>query len=428
MVAGTREIAYTYALATRFRLTRTRVAILVVVLVAAGFGIWKATHRGPKPVEVQTAVVQRADLQAKVTANGKIQAQRKVDISATIAGQITHLAVREGDRVTKGQFLLQIDPVSPRATARSSEASMQALLREVDSGRATLAQARLDIVRAEANFQARIIPEMDVQRARTAVATAEAALSAAERRVEQARAMLEGAQDTLSKTVVRSPIDGIVTARRVEEGEVAVVGVLNQPGTVLLTISDMSVVEAEVEVDETSIPSVKVGQEALVRIDAYPSRTFTGLVTEVGNSPILNATGATSQAIKFRVKIQIKDPPPDIKPGLSVQADILTGFRPQTLVVPIQALVVRDIERRPGQAPKLGEPRDEEGVYLMEDGKARFQAVKTGLLGELSIEVGSGLKGGETIITGPFKSLRTLKPGDPVKLEKPKKDGAPAAG
>jgi HlyD family secretion protein len=428
MVAGTREIAYTYALATRFRLTRTRVAILVVVLVAAGFGIWKATHRGPKPVEVQTAVVQRADLQAKVTANGKIQAQRKVDISATIAGQITHLAVREGDRVTKGQFLLQIDPVSPRATARSSEASMQALLREVDSGRATLAQARLDIVRAEANFQARIIPEMDVQRARTAVATAEAALSAAERRVEQARAMLEGAQDTLSKTVVRSPIDGIVTARRVEEGEVAVVGVLNQPGTVLLTISDMSVVEAEVEVDETSIPSVKVGQEALVRIDAYPSRTFTGLVTEVGNSPILNATGATSQAIKFRVKIQIKDPPPDIKPGLSVQADILTGFRPQTLVVPIQALVVRDIERRPGQAPKLGEPRDEEGVYLMEDGKARFQAVKTGLLGELSIEVVSGLRGGETIIAGPFKSLRTLKHGDRVKLEKPKKDGAPAAG
>jgi HlyD family secretion protein len=414
--------------ANRFRLTKVRAAILAVVLAAAGFGGWKATHRGPKPVEVQTAVVQRADLQAKVTANGKVQAQRKVDISATIPGQITHLAVREGDRVAKGQFLLQIDPVSPRATARSSEASMQALLREVDSARATLAQARLDIVRAEANYQARIIPEMEVQRARTAVATAEAALSAAERRVEQARAMLEGARDNLSKTVVRSPIDGIVTARRVEEGEVAVVGVLNQPGTVLLTISDMSVVEAEVEVDETSIPSVKVGQEALVRIDAYPNRTFTGIVTEVGNSPILNTTGSTSQAIKFRVKIQIKDPPPDVKPGLSVQADILTGFRPQPLVVPIQALVVRDLERKPGQVPKLGEPRDEEGVYLMEDGKARFQAIKTGLLGELSIEVVSGLRGGETIITGPFKSLRTLKHGDPVKLEKPKKDGAPAAG
>jgi len=359
---------------------------------------------------------------------GRLQAQRRVDISAIIPGQITHLAVREGDRVAKGQILLQIDPVSPRATARSSEASMEALLREVDSARATLAQAHVDLARAEANFKARIIPEMDVQRARTAVATGEATLSAAERRVEQARAMLEGARDTLSKTVVRSPIDGIVTAKRVEEGEVAVVGVLNQPGTVLLTISDMSVVEAEVEVDETSIPSVTVGQEALVRIDAYPNRTFTGVVTEVGNSPILAATGAASQAIKFRVKIQIKDPPPDIKPGLSVQADVLTGFRAQALVVPIQALVVRDVERKPGQAPKPGDPRDEEGVYVMEDGKARFQAIKTGLLGELSIEVVSALRGGETIITGPFKALRTLKHGDPVKLEKPKKDGAPAAG
>jgi HlyD family secretion protein len=305
---------------------------------------------------------------------------------------------------------------------------MQALLRDVDSARATVGQTRLDIARAEANYQARIIPEMEVQRARTAVATAEAALSAAERRVEQARAMLEGARDTLSKTVVRSPMDGVVTAKRVEEGEVAVVGVLNQPGTVLLTISDMSVVEAEVEVDETSIPSVKVAQESLVRIDAYPNRTFTGLVTEVGNSPILAATGAASQAIKFRVKIQLKDPPPDVKPGLSVQADVLTGFRPQALVVPIQSLVVRDIQRKPGQAPKPGERRDEEGVYLMEDGKARFQALQTGLLGELSIEVVAGLRGGETIITGPFKSLRALKHGDAVKLEKPKKDGAPAAG
>ena len=129
------------------------------------------------------------------------------------------------------------------------------------------------------------------------------------------------------------------------------------------------------------------------------------------------------------MKIQIKDPPPDIKPGLSVQADILTGFRPQALVVPIQALVVRDIERKPGRGPPSSASRaTRKGVYLMEDGKARFQAVKTGLLGELSIEVVSGLRGGETIITGPFKSLRTLKPGDPVKLEKPKKDGAPAAG
>lgn len=308
---------------------------------------------------------------------------------------------------------------------------MQALLRELDSARATLAQSRLDLQRAEDNFRAGIIPEADLDRARTTLATAQAAANAVERRTEQARASLEGAQDTLAKTTVLAPMDGIVTARRVEEGEVAVIGVLNQPGTVLLTISDMSVVETEMEVDETSIPSVKLDQEARIRIDAYPNRTFSGVVTEVGSSPITRTSAAQqNEAIKFTVKIEVKDPPEGIKPGLSVQADILTGFRSQALVVPLQALVVREIERKPGEPASPGAPRDEEGVYLIEDDKARFQKLKTGLLGELSIEVLEGLKGGESLITGPFRALRSLKPGDPVKPEPKKKDGetGPNAG
>ena len=405
----------------RPRFTRKRIALLVAGLVVLGIVGWKLTHRGPKPTGVQAAKVERADLQAKVTANGKVQAQRKVDISATVAGQITQLAVREGDPVKKGQFLLQIDPASSRAAERGNAASMQALLRELDSAKANLTQARADEARAESNYQARISSEAERERARTLVATAEGAFRAAEGRVEQARAGLEGARDMLSKTVVRSPIDGIVTARRVEEGEVAVVGVLNQPGTVLLTISDMSVVEAEVEVDETSIPSVEVAQESIVRIDAYPNRTFNGVVTEVGNSPILR-TGTATEAIKFRVKVQLKNPPPDIKPGLSAQAEVLTGFRGQAVVVPIQALIVRELPRKPGEAPKPGAPRDEEGVYVMEAGKAKFRAIKTGLLGELSVEVTSGLSGGESIITGPFKALRELKDGDAVKQEEAKKE------
>jgi HlyD family secretion protein len=391
-------------------------------LLVAG-GAWWALHRGPEPAEIQVAAVAREDLQAKVTANGKVQAQRKVDLSATVAGQVTRLAVKEGDVVKKGQLLLQIDPANPRAAARSSEASVQALVRDLESAHANRDQARLDARRAEDNHKANIISNADLDRARTALATAEATALAAERRVEQARATFEGARDTLSKTTVVSPIDGIVTAKRVEEGEVAVIGVLNQPGTVLLTVSDMSVVESEMEVDETSIPTVKLGQESRIRIDAYPNRTFDGVVTEVGNSPIVK-TGTQNEAIKFKVKIQIKNPPPDVKPGLSVQADILTGFKAQALVVPLQALVVRDVERKPGEKPKPGAPREEEGVYLMDGGKARFQAIKTGLLGELSTEVTDGLKGGESLITGPFKALRALKPGDPVQLEKPKK-GAP---
>jgi HlyD family secretion protein len=399
----------------------------IVILAAAGAGGWAAYTRGPKPTIVETAKVERADVQSKVTANGKIQAKKKVDISATIAGQITQLAVKEGDKVAKGQLLLQIDAVNPRANARSTEFSMQALLRDVESAQANLGQARTDLARAENNFRAQIIPEADVERARTAVATAEAGAQAAQRRVDEARARLEGAQDTLAKTTVRSPIDGIVTAKRVEEGEVAVIGVQNQPGTVLLTISDMSVVEAEMEVDETAIPQVQVGQEARVRIDAYPNQTFPAVVTEVGSSPILRQGGATpNEAIKFEVKVQLKTPPENVKPGLSVQADILTGFRPQAVVVPIQALVVRDIERKPGEQPKPGEPRDEEGVYLMDGGKAKFQPIKTGLMGEMTLEVTKGLAGGETIISGPFRALRTMKPGEAVKVEEKKdKDKGP---
>jgi len=385
-------------------------------------GGWYGLHRGPEPTEVQIAKVAREDLQAKVTANGKVQAQRKVDISATVAGQITHLAVKEGDVVKKGQFLLQIDPVNQRAAARSTEASVQALTRDLESARANRDQARLDFRRAEENHKSNIISTADFDRARTTLAAAEAAVLAAERRVDQARATFEGARDTLSKTTVVSPIDGIVSAKRVEEGEVAVVGVLNQPGTVLVTVSDMSVVETEMEVDETSVPTVKLGQDARVRIDAYPNQTFDGTVTEVGGSPITSTTGTQNEAIKFKVKIQLKNPPRDVKPGLSVQADILTGFRADALVVPLQALVIRDVERKPGEKAKAESPREEEGVYVMEDGKARFVPIKAGLLGELSTEVLGGLKGGETLITGPFKALRSLKPGDGVKVEKPKKD------
>lgn len=393
--------------------------ILIAVVLLAALGGFAYSKRGPQPTEVQIAKVGREDLQAKVSANGKIQAQKKVDISATIPGQITHLAVDEGDEVKKGQFLLQIDQVNTRAMARSNEFSMQALRQDLESARSALEQARADFRRADGNFKAGIIPAADMERTRTAVRTAEAAVQASQQRVEQAGATLEGARDTLAKTTIRSPMNGVVTARRVEEGEVAVIGIQNSPGTVLLTISDMSVVEAELEVDETSIPSVKLGQEALVRLDAYPNQTFRGTVTEVGSSPLV---AAANQAIKFKVKVRVNDPPAGIKPGLSARADILTGFRANALVVPLQALVVRDVERRPGRpAPRPDAPREQEGVYLMEGAKARFQPLKTGLIGDLTIEVVGGLHGGETVINGPFKALRAINPGDPVKLEEQKK-------
>ena len=387
-----------------------------VALVAAAGG-WAVLSRGPEPTPVDVATVGRQDLQAKVTANGKVRAQRTVDISATIAGEVKRIAVEEGDAVRKGQLLLQIDPVVARAAARSTEASMQALLRDLDAARASLTLAQADFRRAEDNYREQIISDAEFQVARTTLATNEAAVAGAERRVAQARATLEGAEDALAKTTVRAPMDGIVTAKRVEEGEVAVIGIQNSPGTVLLTVSDMSVVEAEMDVDETSIPRVRVGQEARVRIDAYPNKTFAGTVTEVGSSPI-DQTGQ-NEAVKFRVKVEITDPPEGIKPGLSVQADILTGFREQALVVPLQALVIRDVERPEGESVPAGAPREEEGVYLFADGKARFAPLETGLLGELHVEVLGGLAGGETLITGPFRALRELEPDDAVRERDP---------
>jgi HlyD family secretion protein len=219
----------------------------------------------------------------------------------------------------------------------------------------------------------------------------------------------------VNKTRITAPMDGVVTGKHIELGETAVIGLQNQPGTVLLTISDMSLVEAEMEVDEASIPAVQLGQAAQVRIDAYPNQVFRGVVTEVGGSPIVQASA--NEAVKFKVKVQIRQPPLTIKPGLSAQADIFTGSRDQALAVPIQALVVKDRVPGPGEKPDPDAPREQEGVFVLDGGRARFRPVQTGLMGDLTVEVVSGLQGGEALIVGPFKALRELKGGEQVRAE-----------
>ncbi|WP_291270850.1 efflux RND transporter periplasmic adaptor subunit [Geothrix sp.] len=372
-----------------------------------------------KGIGVQVATVGRENLQSKVSANGKVQAVTKADISANVMGQVTRLAVKEGDRVTKGQFLMEIDPRSARANADAMQANLQATQSDLISTTANLAQARSDFERAKANRTAGIISAADFERAKTAFETAQAAQETSRRRADQAKANVNQSHVGLGYSTISSPMDGVVTARRIELGETAVPGIQNQAGTVLLTVSDMSKVEAEMEVDEASIPSVKLGEEAQVRIDAYPNQTFQGQVTEVGGSPILKTSA--NEATKFKVKVWIKNPPLTIKPGLSAQADIFTGSREQALTIPFQALVMREIKLKPGETHKPGAPREEEGVFLQEGGKAKFVPVKTGLMGDLSVEVLSGLKGGETLITGPNRALRDLKGGEAVRVEKAKK-------
>jgi HlyD family secretion protein len=388
------------------------VALLALVAVA----VVKGRDKG---IGVQVAPVGRENLISKVSANGKVQAVKKVDISANVMGKVTRLAVREGDAVKAGQFLLEIDPSRSRASVEGFTASLQALEQDATSARARLEQARKDFARAESNRKAGIISQAEYDLQRTSLTTAENTAQSAQRRVDQARANLAEARVGLGYATLTSPMDGVVTARRIEQGETAVIGVQNQPGTVLLTISDMSKVEAEMEVDEASIPTVKLGQKATVRIDAYPNKTFDGEVTEVGGSPILKVSA--NEAIKFKVKVWIKDPPLTIKPGLSAQADIFTGNRDNVVAIPIQSLITREIKPKAGEKPAPGAPRDEEGVYVVESRKSRFVPVKTGLLGDLSVEVLDGLKGGEVVITGPFKALREMKGGELVREEKKKK-------
>lgn len=402
-------------------------AAVAVVLLVVLMGSLKG--RDKNVARVTTAKVEKVDLVSKVTANGKIQARRKVDLSALVMGQIVNLAVKEGDLVKRGELLLQIDQAQLAAQTAGREAGLEAMRSDLDAQRATAEQAGRDFQRARQNFEGKILSEAEFQRAKASFDTARANLAAAEQRLRETRANLTASRDSLSKTTVTSPLSGIVTFLPVKEGEVTVIGTMNNPGTQLLTISDMSEVEAVMMVDETSVPDVKIGQKARLSVDAYPDRKFEGVVTEVGSSPIakndpdLLSLTQGSEAINFKVKIRVVEPPPTIRPGFSVTAEITTGRKEGAAAIPIQALVVRDVpkEEGKGKAKKpasSGERETEEGVYLVKDGKLDFVPVETGLAGELLIEIAKGPAVGAEIVTGPFKVLRQVKEGDKVVVEK----------
>jgi HlyD family secretion protein len=407
----------------RTKIILAAVGALVVLFVVMGF-----IRRKDKDVSrVTTAKVEKVDLVSKVTANGKIQARRKVDLSALVMGQIVNLAVKEGDQVKRGQLLLQIDRAQLAAQTAGRESALGAMRSDLVAQRATAEQSRLDFERARRNYEAKILSEAEFQKAKSAYDTARANVSATEQRLSETSANLAASRDSLSKTTVTAPIGGVVTYLPVKEGEVTVIGTMNNPGTQLLTISDMSEVEAVMMVDETSVPEVKIGQKANLNVDAYPNRVFEGVVTEVGSSPIskndpdLLALTQGSEAINFKVKIRVVNPPDTIRPGFSVTADILTGRKEGATAIPIQALVVRDVPKKDGKpaaASATGRTQTEEGVYLIKNEKLVFEKVETGLAGELMIELTKGPKVGEEIVTGPFKVLRQVKEGDRVMKEK----------
>jgi HlyD family secretion protein len=431
-----------------------------IVLILGAIAFANIRFKRTTGVTVNVEAIQKRNLEAIVSASGKIQPKLFVNISADYMGRVTNLAVNEGDRVNKGQFLLQIDPRNLRTRVESGEASLQAARSQAQQFRLALDSARVALKQAEENhrrqqdlWKAGLTTREQLERAENDLKMRQADLRTQEqqvetqtRRMDQERASLDSAKYDLSKVRIESPITGIVTRRNIEEGETVVIGTMNNAGTVLLTIADMSVIEAEVEVDETDVPTVTIGQKAKITIDAMQGKSFTGRVTEIGNSPI-QATGqaaAGQTATNFKVVLTVDGEIPDVRPGFTCTAEITTATRANTLSLPIQALAVRDVVRdsankivraktdkngtqRPRSTVVAAEElpagqtrKEEEGVFVVRNNVAEFVPVKTGIAGDKYFEVVSGeIKEGDQVITGPFASVRNLKDGDTIKAQTP---------
>ena len=429
------------------------IAVLVVV-VLGGVAAANLSMKRSTAITVNVEKIEKRDLESIVSASGKVQPKRKVSISAETSGKVVNLQVNEGDLVTKGQLLLQIDPRNLETVVLNREASLNTQRSQLDQMRAqtenlriALRQAEDALQRAEGLAKQGLIPREQLERAQndvkmrhTDLKVNEQAILTQQQRIKQEEANLENARYDLNKVRIVSPITGLVTRRNIEEGETAVVGTMNNAGTVLLEIAEMSVIETEIEVDETEVPDIKIGQPAKVTIDAIPDRTFPGKVTEVGNSPIQaqGGAGGAQRATNFKVVVTIDGEVPGVRPGFTCTAVITTSTRQKAVAVPIQAMTLREVmvdqeghiirppapkpgERRPPPGPveaKEGQTRKElEGVFTIQDNRAVFTQVKTGIAGEKYFEVLDGLKEGDQVITGPFQSVRGMKDGDEVKVE-----------
>jgi HlyD family secretion protein len=430
-------------------------ALAVLVMASAGGYAWWSRRSTAPSVTVEA--IRMRDLEAMVSASGKIQPKRFVNISADTSGRVVDLAVNEGDRVVPGQFLMQIDPrtlktrvESGQAALRGAEAGLEQARQGVETARVQLIVAQQNLKRQQELWKQQLTPREVLERAENDTKIAQSNLAEREKqvrtqevRIGQDRAQLASAQFDLSKVRIESPIAGIVTRRNIQEGETAVVGTMNNAGTVLLTVADMSVIQAEVEVDETNIPNVALGQIAKITIDAIPDRTFKGHVTEIGNSPI-QATGQAAtnqQATNFKVVVVLDEEVPDVRPGFTCTAEITTATRKNVIAVPIPAVAVRELiydekgqiikpphteNRRPAEPSPIpaelepGQTRKEtDGVFLIRNDRAQFIPIKIGIAGDRYFEVLSGIKAGDEVITGPYNNVRGMTDGDPVRVQPP---------
>ena len=442
-----------------------------LLLLAIGSFIVYQSRKGV--AKVQTGKVAQGDLTAIVSGSGEIKPKTYVNVSANAFGKIIKLYVREGEQVKRGQLLAQLENVQSSAEVAATQASLGATRTDAQAAAAALNTAVADLNRAKADaertkldydraqglYQAALIAKAEYDSKKAAWQSAESGVAQAEARIAQSRAQQQSAHghiaenqanlrrvsDVLRKTTYAAPFAGIVTNLPVREGETVVIGIQNSPGSTLMTIADMSVITAEVKVDETDIVNIKIGQPADVTIDAIPNKAFKGRVTEIGDNAVVRSTGvstsqqtiATQEAKDFKVVVTVDNPPENLRPGLSTTAKITTDTRKNVLTIPIQALTVRqkgDLREstsssavHAAEQPQAASPDDKkeiQGVFVIRNKRALFVPVETGISGTTDIEVLKGLQNGDEIITGSYKVLRTLRNGTSVKVDNtaPKKE------
>jgi HlyD family secretion protein len=389
-------------------------AVVLIILVVVGLNL---RSQREKTVKVTVEKIKKQDLTSTVSASGEVKPKKNINISAQVPGRIIKIGVEEGQEVKAGDFLLKLDSTQYEANADRDRNFIQSSMAELIQAETRLARDKSAYDRQKKLYEEDLISKDTLEGVKSQYDVDQAQVNAIRFQIKQAEASLKSTLDNLNKTIFNAPIAGMITSLKVEEGETAIIGTMNNPGTVLMTLADLSIMEVEVQVDETDVIGIKLGQEANVRVDAFPDTVFKGKVTEIGSSALQKVTGGTStqEAKDFKVVVTLENPSQRLKPGLSASADIITATRKNVLAVPISSLVLRDRPAAPGDRPDA--KKEEEGVYTVDNSRVKFQTVEKGISGGMFIEIVSGLKENQEIVTGPYASLRELKDGILIKSD-----------
>jgi HlyD family secretion protein len=380
------------------------VFLSAVVLIAI-IVVFNLNSKREKGLKVTVERVETHDLASIISASGEIKPKKSVNISSQLMGRVIKIGVEEGQVVQEGDFLLKLEATQYEANAERDQAFINSLNAELIKAEASRKQDERVYNRQKNLWDKELISREDLEAAQAQSEISKATYDSITYQIRQAEASLKSTLDNIEKTVYTSPITGIISSLQVEEGETALMGTMNNPGTVLMTIADLSVMEVEVEVDETDVVRIDLGHPAEVQVDAFPDRIISGQVTEIGSSALQTLTGS-EESKDFKVVITLADPPSNLKPGLSASADIITARKEDVMAVPISALVLQDnSDENQGSGPK-----QIEGIYVVgPEDRVSFTPVEKGIMGELKIEIRSGLKSGQTIVVGPYSALRQLK-------------------